>query len=346
MRVTIRNKNYTITEIGKFGREGTIYSLVDYPGSKLVKIYDSERQTAYTQRKVTAIMNKFRNLNLGGVENFIAFPELPVYDSETKQFCGFLMKYFNNHTALFKNNRYDLNLSAFRNENINNEKGIAIVSTLFAFLKVLHKAGFILGDINPDNILLDNSFMPAIVDFDSAQLGTYYSNTNRQDYIDPSVRIDGYGRKKHFIYTIDSDIYAMAIVCYEFMIGIHPYYFQTTIPTDIEYKKKKTLSLIDYLENNNSKTDKFDFQIFENPAYLASKERLQEIKTEHNNLYQFFKKIFSEGSRSYFGNKNYDIKTQSSIESFDSVVVDLIPQSKEDPEELEIFMNQFKIRLF
>lgn len=344
MNVLIKNKNYTLQEIGKFGREGEIYSVIISPDTKLVKLYDTDRRTAFIQRKVTAIINKFRYIDLGGVENFIAYPELPVYDSQTKQFCGFLMKYFNSHSNLF-DNKYDLNLSSFRNEEINDDKAIAIISTLFAYLEVLHRAGFILGDINPDNILLDKSFMPAIVDFDSAQLGTYYSNTKRQDYIDPSVRIDGYGRKKYFIYTTDSDIYAMAIVCYEFMVGIHPYFFQTSIPTDTEYKKKNALSLIDYLENNTSKTNRFNFEIFVNPAYNASKDRLKEIKINHNNLYQFFKTVFSEGGRYYFGNKKYDIASKSSTE-YDSAVANLIPQSKEDPEELEMFMKHFKISLY
>ena len=114
------------------------------------------------------------------------YPELPVYDSQLSS-SSFLMKYFNSHSNLF-DNKYTL-IFSFRNEEINDDKAIAIISTLFAYLEVLHRAGFILGDINPDNILLDKSFMPAIVDFDSAQLGTYYSNTKRQDYIDPSIAL-------------------------------------------------------------------------------------------------------------------------------------------------------------
>lgn len=345
MKIIIKNKEYSIIETGKFGREGTIYSIKDYTELKLVKVYDDERQTTYSQRKVTAIINKFKSLNLGGVENFIANPELPIQDSKNKKFCGFLMKNFNNHSHLF-NHRYDLNYSLYKNEMLDDEKAKKIVSTLFAFLKVLHKAGFVLGDINPDNILLDNTFMPAIVDFDSAQIGTFYSNTNRQDYIDPRVRIDGYGRAKHFIYTTDSDIYSLAIVCYEFIIGIHPYFFQTSTPTDIAFKKKNSLSLIDYYEQNTEKLKKLKLEIFENAVYHASIERLNEIQTNHNDLYEFFKIIFMNDDRRYFGDYVYNIGSINNIDPFESIFEEIIPQTKEDPVELGLFMNQFKINIF
>lgn len=348
MKVLIKNKEYTLKEIGRFGREGEIYSIEGYPEQKLAKVYDDDRRTAYIQRKVTAFTNRFRNFNLGGVENFIAFPELPVYEVDNHSFCGFLMKNFNNHTDLF-DNRYDLKTSSFKNKKIDDSGAISIIATLFAYLELLHKAGFILGDVNPDNLLLDKkTFMPAIVDFDSAQLGTFYSNTNRQSYIDPTVRADGYGRKRHFIYTTDSDIYAMAIVCYEFMVGIHPYFFQTTTPTDTEYKKKNLLSFIDYFEGNGAKTRQFDFKVFENPAFEATNVRLNQIKTGHNGIYLFFKSVFSEGLRNYFdthGSKKYSIKADKSLQD-DSDVSELIPQSKEDPEELELFMKQYNLKLF
>jgi serine/threonine protein kinase len=344
MDVIIKNQKCTLQETGLFGREGEIY-LVDKFKDKLVKIYEPDRQTAFIQRKVTAIINKFRYLDLGGVENFISYPESPVYDAEFKMFRGFMMKYFNNHSSLF-NNRYDLNQLSYRNEGIDDNKAIVIFSTLYAYLEVLHRAGLILGDVNPANILLDKSLMPYIVDFDSVQLGTYYSNTNRIAYIDPSVRIDGYGRKKYFIYTMNSDVYAMTIIFYEFLVGIHPYFFQTTLPTDTEFKKKNALSLIDYLENNTSKTDKFEFKIFENSAFTASCERLNEIKVNHKEVYAFFKTVFSDGNRHYFGNKKYKISAINSIESAENTIVDLIPQAKQDPEELEIFMKQFRVNLF
>ena len=343
MNIKIKSKNYTVVETGKGGREGEIYTILNFDDSKAVKIYEEEKRTPQTQRKVSAFINKFRNINLGGVEKFVAYPELQIYDSETRQYLGFLMKYFNNHLPFFQNS-YDLNQKSFKNTSIDDDIAEGIISTLFAYLEVLHKAGIILGDINPENILLVENFMPAIVDFDSAQLGTFYSSMHRIKYIDPSVRIDGVGRNKHFVYTIDSDIYAMAIVCYEFIIGIHPYFFQTTVATDTDYKKRNGICFIDFLENNKEKTNEFDFDIVKNPAFEATKERLNEINTYKPDLYNFFKMIFSNDERYYFGKIRFYINKRKIVDEHDNLNIELLPQSKEDPVELEVFMNQFNIK--
>jgi serine/threonine protein kinase len=351
MKILIKNHEYGLKEIGKFGRfgrEGEIYSIEGYSSSKLAKVYDVDRRTAYIQRKVTAIINKFRSFSWGGLEDSIAFPELPIYEADSRQFCGFLMKNFDTHSNLF-DSRYDLERASFKNTKIDDSSAISVIVTLYAFLQVLHKAGFILGDINPDNILFDNrTFMPALIDIDSAQLGTYYSSTNRRTYIDASVRTDGYGTEKHFIYTTDSDIYALAIVCYEFMVGIHPYFFQTSTPTDTEYKKVNELSFLDYVENNNSKTERFAFNIFENAAYRATTQRLQEIEENHKDLYAFFRRIFIEGKRGYFSteaSKIYRLNSMQKTDEDEATLVDLIPMAKDDPDELEIFMKQFDLPL-
>ncbi|MBL8080454.1 MAG: serine/threonine protein kinase [Anaerolineales bacterium] len=348
MKILIKNQEYELQDIGKFGREGEIYSIKGYSSSKLAKIYDDERRTAYTERKVTAIINKFRSLHWGGLEDFVAFPEFPIYEAESRKFCGFLMKNFSVHSDLF-DNRYDLRRSVFKNEKLDDSMAVSVVVTLFTFLQALHKAGFILGDINPDNILLEaESFVPVLIDFDSIQLGTFYSNTNRQAYIDTSVRADGYGSKRHFIYTTDSDIYALAIVCYEFIIGIHPYFFQTSIPTDTEFKKARELSMLDYVENNVSKTSGFGFNIFENPAYWAALHRLQKIKDSHKELYKFFREVFVENRRKYFSTKEskyYKLGTKEIDLEDDVQAGDLLPTTKEDPDELELFMKQFGLSL-
>jgi len=345
----IKDKEYLLEATGKFGREGELYRIAGYSISKLAKVYYSDKRTAFVQRKVTAIINRFRQIDLGGVENYIAHPEVPIYDAKNNAFCGFLMKYFHTHSDLF-DSRYDLNLSSYRDESLDDTKAISTITTLFAYLEVLHNAGFILGDINPDNILFDKeTLMPVIVDFDSAQMGTYYSNTKRQEYIDPTVRIDGYGRNKYFIYTTDSDIFSMALVCYQFIVGVHPYFFQTSIPTDTEYKKTNALSFIEYFEGNLSKINQYKFDIFENPLYEAIKIRLNYLLNKHPHIYNFFRSIFLEGNRQYltiYGSQKYNVSSRTLIDDRENELLEIIPQSKGDPDELELFMKQFKLRLF
>lgn len=347
MEVIIQQKPRFLKETGKFGREGEIYELTNDAKRRLAKIYEPGKRTAFVERKVVAIINKLRHLDLGGLENFIAYPEFTIYDKTG--FCGFLMKNFENHTDLF-DKRFSLREFAYSDNDMDDDKAVSIASTLFAYLRLLHSAGFIIGDINPDNILLDRiTGMPALVDFDSVQLGTYFSNTNRLDYSDPSVRVDGFGMGKYFIYTVDSDIFAMAIVCYEFLVGVNPYFFQTSDATDTRFHKDNNLSFIDYCELNHSKIDAFNFAIIKNAAYDSAKQRLEFLKCMHPALYSYFRSIFSEGQRDYFALTTHHqsaIDAHSSFSEIESDVLNLLPQSKEDPEELELLMAQFNLSVY
>jgi serine/threonine protein kinase len=158
------------------------------------------------------------------------------------------------------------------------------------------------------------------------------------------VRTDGYGADRHFVYTTDSDIYALAIVCYEFMVGMHPYFFQTSIDTDTEYKKANGLSLLDYLEGNRAKVGAFRFTVFENAAYRAAARRLWDLKAKYSELYEFFKAIFVDELRVYFSmnaGPTYDLAIKAAAIEDDISSTTIIPMSKEDPEELGLFVKQF-----
>jgi|GEM_PF-3922681 len=110
MKVLINNKEYLLSDINRFGGEGEIYTVNINGQTKCVKVYDQEKRTPFNERKIITIINKFRRINLGGLENNIAYPEVPVYDVHSNQFCGFVMKYFNNHSMLsdlkYSNNTY------------------------------------------------------------------------------------------------------------------------------------------------------------------------------------------------------------------------------------------------
>jgi serine/threonine protein kinase len=346
MKVLINNKECLLNDIGKGGGEGDIYT-VNYNGEiKCVKVYDYEKRTPYNERKIIAVINKFKRINLGGIETNIAYPEIPVYDVNTKRFCGFVMKYFNNHIMIsdlkYSNNTYSYGETRFNDIDI-----IKIVDNLFFYLRVLHKSGFILGDINPENIMVDKStFSPAVVDFDSVQLGSFFSNSKRNDYIDPNVRVDGQGKYKYFIYTVDSDIFSLSIIAYELILGTKPHFFQTTDPTETNFKKSISLSLLDYYLNNIEKIREKKLVIEKNDFYYSLYDRLDYLRDNHSSIFNFFKSIFFEGKRYYFYYiKSRTINIKKKDGGIDIQVGELISQSKEDPEELEIFMNQFKINL-
>lgn len=346
MKVLINNKSYELAEPIKFGGEGDIYTIEIGGEKKCIKIYYPEKRTPFNEKKIYILINKFKRISFGGIENYLGFPELPVYDSSRK-FCGFMMKYFNNHTQIselkFSNNNFN-----YGNDKIYKDEIIfKLCDNLFYYLKILHKAGIILGDVNPANILIDkNNLTPCIVDFDSVQVGSFYSNSNKKEYIDPSVRIDGNGKNKYFIYTTDSDIYSLAVIFYELIIGPNPHYYQTTDARDTYYKKSIDLSFLDYFINNKSKIEKHSLELEHNANITAFNERLQYIKEYYPNVFSYLKSIFSEGKRFYF---YYKLNRPVNIHKKDGVLefkeIELVTQSKEDPEELDLFMKQFELRI-
>jgi serine/threonine protein kinase len=342
MKIIIENKVYDIIETGKFGREGEIYS-VNYCGyPKAVKVYNTEKRTDFLERKILAMINKFNSLNLSGIEDYIAYPEIPIYDPDGGGFCGFLMKIYDQHHGLY-DLKYDLKTKKYKTQILDND-ALNIIINLFTYLNALHRAGFVIGDISPDNILLDKSLYPVIVDFDSAQIGTYYSTTTRMNYIHPAVRRDGVGRNKYFIYTTESDIFSLSVICYEFVIGVHPYYFSTSEVTDTRYKKDISLSLMDYIEGNTEKISRHGLEVYKNKYYDATVKRLDEVRQAMPDLYNFFKSIFVNGDARYFKPNAIKVKQEDTKRSI-STEHNLIPQTKKDPPELEFFVKLFNINI-
>lgn len=345
MKVLINNKEFQLTDINKFGGEGDLYT-VDYLGEKkCVKIYNPEKRTPFNEKKIFILINKFKRISFDGIENHLGYPELPVYDSN-KKFCGFMMKYFGNHSQVselkFSNNHYN-----YGNTELHDEDVFKLCDNLFFYLKILHKAGIILGDVNPENILIDKTNLtPCIVDFDSVQVGSFYSSSYRKEYIDPSVRVDGNGKHKYFIYTTDSDIYSLATIFYELVVGPKPHFYTTTDPTDTFYKKSIDLSFLDFYLDNTDKIKEHNYQLQEDKDFVAYKERLQYLQEFYPNIFNYLKSIFSEGKRYYFyykQNRPVNIHKKDGVLEFNEV--ELITQSKEDPDELELFMKQFELRI-
>lgn len=346
MNILINRKKYSLSEPTNDGGEGEIY-VIDFEGiEKCVKIYYPDKRTPYAERKVIALINKFGSMNFGDTSDYIAFPEIPVYEEGTNEFCGFLMKYFGSHHRLI-DLFYSKNNGAYAIEEFTDEDAINIIDALYFKLKVLHRLGLIVGDLNPENILIDKTTRePVLVDIDSFQVGTYYSNSRRKEYVDPKVRIDGYGKAKYFIFSTESDIFSLAIVAYEFLIGSKPYFFNTLKPSDSIYKKNINLSFLDYYIENRLKNKISEFPLYKDPLYYATIVRLYYLETNHFPVFTFLKSVFCDGKRYYFYYKEKkEVVIRRKNGQINIQEIELIKQSKEDPEELQLFLNQYQITI-
>lgn len=344
MRVILKNKIKELKTTQLFGAEGEIYLLKDSDRSSCIKIYDFHKRIPYLEKKVLSLIQRFNQLDLGELENQIAYPKALVYDIENRRFCGYLMKYFDDHEQISKFT-YNLNTFTFGESSKNDRFFLEVIDNLFRYLKTIHKAGIILGDLNPQNILVADNLKPAIVDVDSAQIGTFHSNSQRKEYKDPRVQIDGIGFSKYFIYSTDSDIFSLSIIAYELIVGSNPYYFQTEPSTESYFKKEKGISFFHYLFNDG-KTEIESFKIVKNGFYFAVRDRIRILEILFPELIQYFKEVFIDNKRTYLvlrERNEISIKSRK-FEHIDGLE-NIISYSKNDPEELEQFLNQFKISL-
>lgn len=348
MKILINGNEYELKDLNKFGGEADLYA-VEYEGEeKCVKIYYPEKRTAYNERKALTLINKFDQVSLGGIEESIAYPEIPVYDLLDNKFLGFMMKYYPypKYIPLFEL-KFSNNTLTYGETMLNDLNVFKLFDRLFLYCRILHKAGIILGDINPENILVDSvTGTPVLVDFDSVQIGSFYCNTRRNDYVDPTVKVDGHGRYKYFIYSTNSDIFTLSLIFYETVVGSKPHFFQTTEPAETNYKKSIGLSFFDYFTNNENKIVRHSLQLEKNKTYDALMERLRYLEVNHPRTFSFLKSILVQNKRYYYffgqlakvhiGRKNGRLEFKE---------VELLSQSKEDPDELRLFIEQFNLNL-
>ena len=345
MEVILNKKIVKLQQTEMFGTEGEIFILADRGKTKCVKIYEPYKRTPYLEKKVLSLIQKFSQLSLGKVDSQIAFPEALVYDTKSRKFCGYVMKYFENHQQISKFS-YDFNTFSYGESQRDDDFFISIVDLLFAYLKTLHKAGIILGDINPQNILISKKGIPALVDIDSAQIGTFHSSSQRKDYKDPKVQTDGFGTNKYFVYSSDSDIFSMGIIAYELIVGANPFYYQTSPISDSYYKKEQDISLLDYIFNTQTKSTMNNYKIIKNNFYYATMQRLFNLTEQYPKFTNHLKETFIHSKRAYFSlidREDFQIsfKKFKHIKSVENVIV----SSKSDPEELTHFMEQYKISI-
>ncbi len=346
MIVLINNKKLQLKQTNMSGAEGEIFLLENEEKEKCVKLYHPSKRTPYQEKKVLSLIQLFSQFDFGGIENFIAFPEVPVYDLKTKQFCGFVMKYFDGCQQISKYS-YDLARSSFVESNKSDDYFLNIIDELYTYIQILHTAGIILGDLNPQNILIYKEKRPVLVDIDSAQLGTFYSNSQRKEYKDAKVQMDGFGNNKFFVYSTDSDIFSLSIIAYELMIGSNPYFFQTDPPTDSYYKKEKNISLLFALEENTKIRNDYNLLIIKNDFYYQTWNRIEYLSMTQPYLICFFEDIFKNNERKYFSlNKDKKIpKITSKKYKHIEGIEDVMGFPKEDPKELSHFITQFNLKI-
>lgn len=205
------------------GGEGTVYSAAH---GKYIKLYNWKKNDI---EEIEEIKSKFKKIvymisNAPEKIDDLGWPESMLFSSNTgaeSSFSGFVMKAFRGYHSI--GNVYDTDErnkifgSITWNFLFTTARNIAFV------VEQLHNSGYILGDINEGNILVDDHAQVAFIDCDSYKIigNSFGEKTVGMDEYTPPERLK---IKKLGVENIDQERFSLAILLFKIlMLGAHPY---------------------------------------------------------------------------------------------------------------------------
>ena len=208
------NKNKLIEvekEIGK-GGEGTVFLLKN---GNIIKIYNESSLSAQKEKKIKALLSK--QMEFEG----ICFPKEIIFNKE-KKFVGY---------SMLKAEGYEMQNTIFqpvllkkRFPNWTREDLCEIGINILNKIAYLHSHTIIIGDLNPNNILLTENKNVYFVDTDSYQIDNYTCPVGTTHFTAPEIQ--GINFEKT-LRTISHENFAIATLLFMiFLPGKSPYSFQ------------------------------------------------------------------------------------------------------------------------
>lgn len=194
------------------GGEGVIFSV---DGNSVAKIYKRENNTRRKYEKIKLMVSK--KLNFTG----ICFPSELLFN-QYNQFVGFLMpkakgKVIRN--CVFGKPHLMNNFPNWKKRDT-----VELSLTILEKIRYLHNHGIIIGDINPDNIMVVSTKEVYFVDTDSYQVDGFPCPVGTVNFTAPEIQ------KKHFpdfLRTIGNENFAVATLLFMIMLpGKAPYAHQ------------------------------------------------------------------------------------------------------------------------
>lgn len=198
------------TQVGEPGGEGTVYKC-NIP-NKVCKIYHKDKITKFRLAKLLEMQAK--NIKIKG----ICYPEEFLYN-EKGQFVGYLMNEAKGHKL-----QNSVMLPMVIRDKFPNWKRRELVKLCISILEIveqLHKSNIIIGDINANNILVDDYNKVYFIDCDSFQIGPYPCPVGTPYFTPRELQ----GKKySEFLRTKEHDMFAITTLFFMILfLGKPPY---------------------------------------------------------------------------------------------------------------------------
>jgi DNA-binding helix-hairpin-helix protein with protein kinase domain len=226
------------------GGEAEIYEVISTPNysNHCAKIYKSSYQNKSREAKLTYMLH---NPPKTSDQNYmICWPIAVLYENRT--FVGFLMvRSYNQSAELFElctssfsarmQNKWGRETEKFSRQT---KKGVrarlGVCNNLAFAIHNIHATGkYIFIDLKPQNINVTIHGQIAILDLDSIQIDDktirHHAEVSTPDYVPPEGDIT---KLRHEIFGVTWDYFAMAVIFYQVLFGIHPYTASFSAPFD------------------------------------------------------------------------------------------------------------------
>jgi len=351
MKIIINDKKHNVSDkqfIGA-GAEGTIYKLDD---KNCLKHYPKENRTA--QNRINKIISLCSKVNeFENIEEFkhIAFPNYIAYEEDDQnEICGFSMKLIPKADEIIAF-CFDPGTNKFLVDNFAFKDAETLIFKLFELLKLLHSENIIIGDIQPENIMVDlATFEPYIIDFDSVKFGEFECSTIGMDeYICPKVQALGKGFDNRVSFSKESDVYALSMICFELLTSMTPFDIPVEPIEERDILKSKAISFMSF----SQATDKVKgYSVGDKEIFNEVRARLDYIKLESPSLFNHFESVFTKEKKEYLIR---DIKRivivpdkthkKTNVAKIKPIRGYTTSKERKDPELLHLFLERFKLKL-
>ena len=231
------------------GGEGEVYNVVSSPDrfkNICVKIYYQKKRTPLQERKIKyMVTNPPSRVDGGGF--MIGWPLDYVMDADGK-FLGFVMPLaFSGSKQLITltSTKLSKKLETAWHQRYDRSNGksalisrMKLICNIAIPIHILHSTGlYVLKDFKPENILITYDGRVTIVDMDSVQIseGTrllFAGTAATPNYMPPEYYNQGVGKNPTAPLEKSWDYFAIGVVFYQILFGLHPFVVTPKEPVD------------------------------------------------------------------------------------------------------------------
>jgi DNA-binding helix-hairpin-helix protein with protein kinase domain len=216
----LSGKTYTL-EDNPFagGGEGKIFSVRGDQGI-VAKIYHDHLRTDARGKKLALMMKAPPEAEY---IKYFTWPQDVLY--ENNKFVGYVMQRLHGNKRLNEMYSYD------KRQGLTWKFCLAITKNLASLVNNVHKRGHVIGDLNPNNIIVDpQNALVTLVDTDSYHIRdtasgqTYRCEVGMAEFLPPNLQGINFKTAPLPTFSVESDLFALAVLIFSMLMnGAHPF---------------------------------------------------------------------------------------------------------------------------